>query len=204
MARNAQARGLQPKRSHSRRAALLVLDVMSDFAFEDGPAVRRALVARCEGLARLLKRARRNGVPVIYVNDNVGPWRSDAPALARQFVRRLPGDARCLAALAPVANDLIVLKPRHSAFYATPLEVLLQHLSVRHLVLAGASTESCVWMTACDAYIRGFGLIVPLDAVAGVSRAAVAATITGLRRVLEVRTPARAATLRFVANGRLA
>ena len=72
MARNAQARGLQPKRSHSRRAALLVLDVMSDFAFEDGPAVRRALVARCEGLARLLKRARRNGVPVIYVNDNVG------------------------------------------------------------------------------------------------------------------------------------
>ena len=203
MVQNAPARGLQPKRSHSRRAALLVLDVMSDFAFEDGPAVRRALVARCEGLARLLERARRNGVPVIYVNDNVGPWRSDAPALARQFVRRLPGNARCLAALAPSANDLIVLKPRHSAFYATPLEVLLQHLSVRHLVLAGASTESCVWMTACDAYIRGFGLIVPLDAVAGVSRVAVAATITGLRRVLEVRTPARAATLRF-ANGRLA
>src|SRR6188474_664892 len=203
MVRNAQTRGLQPKRGHSLCTALLVLDVMSDFAFEDGPAVRRALVARCEGLTRLIGRARRNSVPVIYVNDNAGPWRSDAPALIRQFVRRLQGDARCLAALAPAANDLIVLKPRHSAFYATPLDVLLQHLSVNHLVLAGVSTESCVWMTACDAHIRGFGLIVPLDAVAGVSRAAVAATITGLRRVLQVRTPARASRLRF-AHGRLA
>ena len=77
-------------------------------------------------------------------------------------MRGLPGDARCLAALAPAANDLIVLKPRHSAFYATPLDVLLQHLSVNHLVLAGVSTESCVWMTACDAHIRGFGLIVSI------------------------------------------
>ena len=51
MLRTAQARGLQPKRGHSRRTALLVLDVMSDFAFEDGLAAR-ALVARCEGLTR--------------------------------------------------------------------------------------------------------------------------------------------------------
>ena len=64
MARDAQARGLQPKRGNSRRTALLVLDVMSDFAFEDVPAVRRALVARCEGLTRLIGRAHRNGVPV--------------------------------------------------------------------------------------------------------------------------------------------
>ena len=79
---------------------------------------------------------------------------------------------------------------------------LLEHLSVGQLVLTGLSTESCVWMTACDAYIRGFGLIVPLDAVAGVSRAGVAATITGLRRVLGVRTPARSSSLRF-ARGRV-
>lgn len=202
MARKAPRRGLQPRRGNSRRTALLVLDVMSDFAFEDGAAVRRAMVTRCDRLAGLLDRARRNGVPVIYVNDNIGRWRSDAPALALEFVRKLPPEAQCLAALAPAANDLIVLKPRHSAFYATPLDVLLQHLTVSHLVLAGASTESCVWMTACDAYIRGFELIVPLDSVAGVSRAAVAATITGLRRVLEVRTPARASALRF-AKGRL-
>jgi nicotinamidase-related amidase len=181
---------------------VLVLDVMSDFGFEDGAAVRGALVARCDRLAVLLRRARRNRVPVIYVNDNLGPWRSDAPALAREFLRRLPADARGLAALAPEADDLVVLKPRHSAFYATPLDVLLQHLSADELVLTGASTESCVWMTACDAYVRGFGLIVPLDTVVGVSPAAVRATITGLRRVLEVRTPARGSTLRF-ARGRL-
>ena len=203
MANVARQRGLQPRRGRSRRAAVLVLDVMSDFAFDDGAAVRRALLARCNRLAALLARARRNRVPVIYVNDNLGAWRSDAPALAREFVRALPGAARRLAALVPATDDLVVLKPRHSAFYATPLEVLLMHLSVEELVLTGASTESCVWMTACDAHVRGFGLIVPLDSVAGASSAAVAATVTGLRRVLQVRTPARASTLRF-ADARLA
>ena len=202
MLRTAQARGLQPKRGHSRRTALLVLDVMSDFAFEDGPAGAGRWSRGARGHASY--RAR----PPQWRPGNLRerqrrPRRSDAPTLTRQFVRRLPGDARCLAALAPAVNDLIVLKPRHSAFYATPLDALLQHLSVNHLVLAGVSTESCVWMTACDAHIRGFGLIVPLDAVAGVSRAAVAATITGLRRVLQVRTPARASRVRF-AHGRLA
>jgi nicotinamidase-related amidase len=197
MARGSQSLGLQPKRSRSRKSALLVLDVMTDFGFADGLAARRALVSRCPGLLHLLDRARRNGIPVIYVNDNAGAWRSDAPSLARRFISGLPRGARCLASLAPAPRDLVVLKPRHSAFYGTPLDVLLEHLSVGHLVLAGLSTESCVWMTACDAYIRGFGLVVPLDAVAGVSRAAVAATITGLRRVLEVRTPARSSSLRF-------
>jgi nicotinamidase-related amidase len=202
MARGSRSLGLQPKRGRSRGAALLVLDVLTDFGFEDGPAARRALVSRCTALLRLLDRARRNGVPVIYVNDNAGAWRSDAPSLARGFVRRLPHDAGCLAGLVPEPRDLIVLKPRHSAFYGTPLDVLLEHLSVGQLVLAGLSTESCVWMTACDAYVRGFGLVVPLDVVAGVSRAAVAATITGLRRVLEVRTPARSSSVRF-RRGRL-
>ena len=194
--------GLNPRRQRSRRAAVLVLDVMTDFAFDGGPAARKALVGRCSGLVRLLARARSNGVPVIYVNDSPGAWRSDAPSLVRRFLARLPPDGRCLAGLAPEPDDLVVLKPRHSAFYATPLDLLLQHLAVSQLVLTGISTESCVWMTACDAHIRGFGLVVPLDAVVGTSRTAVAATITGLRRVLQVRTPARAATLRL-AKGRI-
>ena len=176
--------------------------MLTTFGFEDGPAARRALLSRCPELLRLLDRARRNAVAVIYVNDNAGAWRSDAPRHAREFVRALPQEARCLAELTPGPRDLVVLKPRHSAFYGTPLDALLEHLSVGQLVLTGLSTESCVWMTACDAYIRGFGLIVPLDAVAGVSRAGVAATITGLRRVLGVRTPARSSSLRF-ARGRV-
>ena len=194
--------GLKPRRPRSNRAAVVVLDVLSDFRFADGPAVRRALIARCRSLVRLLYYARQKRVPVVYVNDNAGLWRSDAPALLRRFISNLPPTGQSLVELAPGRRDLVILKPRHSAFFATPLEIVLQQLAISHLVLAGVSTESCVWMTACDAHIRGFRLIVPQDVVAGASRPAVTATFTGLRTVLGVRTPARASRLRF-SNGRI-
>jgi nicotinamidase-related amidase len=195
-------RGLKPRRSGSGRAAVLVLDVISDFAFPDGPRVRRALGARAPALRRLLEAARAKRIPVIYANDNLGAWRSDSPALmARCTEARLPG-AELVLSLVPEATDEIILKPRHSAFFGTPLEMLLGEHRVDTLVIAGISAESCVWMTACDAHTRGFALVVPNDTLAGASAKAVRATMTGLRDVLNARVPARASTLRM-ARGRL-
>ena len=74
-------RGLKPRRSGSGRAAVLALDLISDFEFPDGPGVRRALETRAPAIRRLLEAARAKGVPVIYANDNLGAWRSDAQAL---------------------------------------------------------------------------------------------------------------------------
>ncbi len=195
-------RGLNPRRSGSGRAAVLALDLLTDFAFPDGPRVRRALDARAQAIRRLLDGARAKKIPVIYVNDNLGAWRSDAPAMiARCTQARLPG-AELVLSLVPEATDEIILKPRHSAFYGTPLEMLLGDHGVDTLVVAGISAESCVWMTACDAHTRGFSLVVPRDTLAGASVKAMRATMTGLREVLSARVPARASTLRM-ARGRL-
>jgi nicotinamidase-related amidase len=195
-------RGLKPRRSGSGRAAVLALDLITDFAFPDGPRVRRALGARAMTIRRLLDAARAKKIPVIYVNDNLGGWRSDAPSMiARCTQARLPG-AELVLSLVPEATDEIILKPRHSAFYGTPLEMLLGDHGVDTLVIAGISAESCVWMTACDAHTRGFSLVVPRDTLAGASAKALRATMTGLREVLNARVPARASTLRM-ARGRL-
>jgi nicotinamidase-related amidase len=195
-------RGLKPRRSGSGRAAVLALDLISDFAFPDGPRVRRALEARAPAIRRLLDAARAKGVPVIYANDNLGAWRSDAPALmARCTEAPLPG-AELVLSLVPDATDEIVLKPRHSAFFGTPLEMLLGQHRVDTLIIAGISAESCVWMTACDAHTRGFSLVVPRDTLAGASVKGLRATMTGLRDVLKARVPARASTLRM-ARGRI-
>ncbi len=51
----------------------------------------------------------------------------------------------------------------HSAFYQTPLEVLLRYLGASTLVLAGLTTNSCILCTAHDAKMREFGLYVPSD-----------------------------------------
>ncbi len=190
-------RGLAPRSRARGRAALLLLDVITDFAYPDGPRVRRALSRQAPAIRSLLAKARRAGVPVIYANDTVGRWRSDAPALiARCTDPRRPGCA-LVRSLAPVESDYIVLKPRHSAFFGTPLAALLDDLRVDTLVLAGVSAESCVWITACDAHTQGFRLIVPEDCIAGVSAAARNAMLTNLRDVLSGRTPRSVSSVRF-------
>jgi nicotinamidase-related amidase len=190
-------RGLQPRKDTTGRTAVVALDLISDFEFPDGPRVRRALAARAPAITHLLSRAREHGVPVIYANDNVGPWRSDAPALLARCTDPRRAGATLIRSLAPRGDDSIVLKPRHSAFFGTPLVALLDHHRVDTLVLTGVSAESCVWMTACDAHTRALRLIVPADTIAGASARDLRATIASLHRVLNARTPARASSLRF-------
>jgi nicotinamidase-related amidase len=194
-------RGLQPRKGSRGRAAVLALDLISDFAFPDGPAVRRALARRCAAITHLFATARAHRVPVIYANDNLGAWRSDAPALVRRCQEPALRGAAIVRQLAPTAADLIVLKPRHSAFYGTPLEALLEDLRADTLIIAGVSAESCVWMTACDAHTRGFRLVIPADTLAGASAPAVRRTLVSLEEVLGARVPASARSLRFARHG---
>jgi nicotinamidase-related amidase len=193
-------RGLQPRSRGSGRVALLALDLITDFDFPDGTAVRRALARHAAAILRLLAVARSNRVPVIYANDNLGPWRSDAPALIAYCIAASRSGGALVRSLRPTREDEFLLKPRHSAFYGTALEALLDDRGIDTLVMVGMSAESCVWMTACDAHTRGFSLVVPADTLAGASARALRATLTGLKDVLGARVPARAASLRFAAG----
>lgn len=175
----------------------MALDLISDFDFPDGKAVRRALAPRIKPLTSLFAAARRHKAPVIYANDNLGLWRSDAPALIQRCLEPQRPGASIVNALVPDERDLFVLKPRHSAFYGTPLEALLEDLRIDTLVITGVSAESCVWMTACDAHTRGFRLVIPADTLAGASAPALRRTLTSLREVLSARVPARASSLRL-------
>jgi nicotinamidase-related amidase len=107
-------------------------------------------------------------VPVIYVNDNFGRWRSDFRSLLERCLRH-PVRGRPLARrLHPRAKDYVVLKTKHSAFYATTLELLLRYLGVSTLVLAGLTGDRCVLFSASDAFMRDFCLWIPADCVASI------------------------------------
>lgn len=141
--------------------ALLLIDVLTTFQFPDGDAVLEGALAMRDALVRMKARARKAGIPVLYVNDNFGDWRSEKDVLL----------GRCLEAkgapfvrpLLPDSEDYFVLKPMHSAFYMTPLEVLLEHLQISTLILTGLSSNSCITVTAHDANMRGFDIYVPPD-----------------------------------------
>ncbi len=116
--------------------------------------------------AELSRRARRGGVPVIYCNDNFGKWRSDFRQLL-DHCRHDDARGREIAELLqPDKEDYFVLKPKHSAFHSTSLDILLDHLQTKTLVLTGVQGDFCVMLSAHDAYMRDFELIVPSDCVA--------------------------------------
>ena len=76
------------------------------------------------------------------------------PGLGLPGHGRPPGEIARL--LYPQAGDLTILKPRHSAFYASPLELLLAEMQARELVICGLATDMCVQLTAMDAFLREF------------------------------------------------
>jgi len=118
-------------------------------------------------LAILKARAARAQVPVIYVNDNFGKWRSDFSAQVR---RSTSAGATLVKLLAPNPQDYFVLKPKHSGFFSTTLDLLLNYLGVKNLILTGIAGDNCVLFTATDAYLREYNLCVPADCVASASK----------------------------------
>lgn len=150
----------------SSSVALLLIDVMNGFDFEGCEGLVEGAQRAAPRILALRERAHAEGIPVIYVNDNFGKWRSDFRAtVATCSDSSQPGHA-VARLLAPTERDYFVLKPRHSAFYCTALELLLEDIKARTLVLAGFATNICVLFTASDAHMRGYRVVVPEDCTA--------------------------------------
>ena len=116
-------------------------------------------------LARLKRRATAAGVPTIYINDNFGQWRSDfRRTVAHCTARSAPGH-RMSRRLRPTARDYFVLKPKHSGFFDTTLDTLLEALRIRRVILTGVAGNICVLFTANDAYMREYKIFAPADCI---------------------------------------
>ncbi len=90
--------------------------------------------------------------------------------------------------LRPDEEDYVILKPKHSGFFATPLELLLKALESRHLILTGIAGDSCVLYTAADAYMRDFTLNVPEDCTASIEPSANHLALEHMKSNLKVDT----------------
>ena len=110
-------------------------------------------------------KAKETGIPVVYVNDNFGKWRSDLNQIVFHCVEDDVRGEPFVKLVLPDKDDYFVLKPKHSGFYCTSLELLLEHVGSRSLILAGIAGNNCVLFTANDAYMRDFKLFVPSDCV---------------------------------------
>lgn len=169
MAPTPESRNPSPSLTDARAAgetALLVIDMFSRWDFEDAGRLLPGAAAIAPHIAALARRCRDRGVPVVYANDNHGRWRSDLHQVVAAAIAGGGAGAAIARQLAPQPIDYVVLKPKHSAFCATPLDLLLRHLGARRLILTGVASDQCVLYTAADARMHDYEVIVPRDCVA--------------------------------------
>ena len=102
---------------------------------------------------------------MVYVNDNFGQWRSDFRRTVAHCTAASSPGRRVSLRMRPTSRDYFVLKPKHSGFYDTTLETLLDDLKIRRVIVTGIAGNICVLFTANDAYMRGLKIFAPADCI---------------------------------------
>ena len=168
---------------------LLLVDVINDLEFDGGEDLYRHFEPVAERLAGLKRRCREAGVPVVYVNDNFGRWKSDFQAVVEHCCDEGVRGGRLSSMLRPGEEDYFVLKPKHSGFFHTSLELLLEHLGAKTLIITGVAGNNCVLFTANDAYLRDYRVVAPSDGLASESKKDSERALHQMRHVLKASTP---------------
>ncbi len=148
------------------KAALILIDVINRMDFPGSEKLIPSAERMAKNLLRLKERASKAGIPSIYVNDNFGKWRSDFRAIVNSCLEDDVPGRKVVELLKPAEEDYFVLKPKHSGFYSTSLDLLLLHLGSKNLIITGVATNICVLFTANEAYMRDYNVIIPSDCVA--------------------------------------
>jgi nicotinamidase-related amidase len=184
-AKNDDLHGMVPDKAD---VALILLDVINDLEFEEGDLLLQHALPAARRIAALKARCKEAGIPVIYVNDNFGRWQSDFRRLINHCTAPGARGRPMVELLLPDADDYFVLKPKHSGFFSTSLDILLNYLKVKTLVITGVAGNICVLFTVNDAYMRDFNLVVPADCVASNSEEENGYALEQMRKVLKAHT----------------
>jgi nicotinamidase-related amidase len=182
LAKNDDLHGNAPDKAER---ALLLIDVINDLEFPEGDQLLQYALPMAKRLASLKRRIKDAGLPVVYVNDNFGRWRSNFNAQVQHCLNDGVRGRPITELLRPEEDDYFVLKPKHSGFFSTSLDILLDYLGVRSLILTGIAANICVLFTANDAYMRDFELCVPADCVASNTEAENRLALEEMRTVLK-------------------
>jgi nicotinamidase-related amidase len=180
--RNPDLHGSAPDNS---RVVLLLIDVINDFGFDGGAPLLRHAMPAAKRIAAFKKRCKQAGIPAVYVNDNFGKWRSDFKRLVSHCLNDNTRGRRVVELLKPERDDYFVLKPKHSGFFSTTLDLLLKHLGAETLILTGFTGDICILFTANDAFIRDYRLMIPRDCVVSQNAKENQRALKFMQRVLE-------------------
>lgn len=179
----------KPVHTRKSKTALLIIDMLNTLDFSEGEKLRRHALPVAQKILKLKKRLAKKGIPIVYVNDNFGDWKSNWEEVFKTCVSAKSRGAEMAKILCPEKNDLFILKPRHSAFYSSNLEVFLKDMEIETLILTGIAGNICILFTAHDAHVRNYKIIVPRDCIASNTKTLNDQALNLMSTALKIKTP---------------
>lgn len=149
---------------HQHPYALIIIDMINNFDFPGGDQLLEHTKNIIKPLKDLKKKAKEEGIPVIYVNDHYYMWQANYKKII-EFCKNGQNED-ILDEITPDEDDYFLIKPKHSAFYETALNTLLHQLEAKNVILTGIAGNICVLFSADEAYMREYNIFVPADCIA--------------------------------------
>lgn len=186
----------------TENTALLCIDFINEMLHPDGKIAQHGNAAFAQNTdlvshaKRLLQHARNHAWHVIHIRVGFDSTYSECPANSPIFspakkagiLQNNTWSTNFIAGLVPQNNELVINKPRVSAFYETSLEIILRHHNINKIVIAGCATDLAVQSTARDAHDRDFEVIIIEDCCAAKDQNTHNNTIALLKRVASITT----------------
>lgn len=176
------------RKNKKSKTALLIIDMLNTFDFPEGALLAKKSLPVAKRIAKLKAALKKKGIPSIYVNDNFGHWQSDWKKVFESCSAANSRGCKIADVMKPQEDDYFVLKPKHSGFYCTNLELLLQDLGVKELIITGVAGNICVLFTVNDAHMRQFEIWVPGDCVASNTESENSFALRQMKHVLKIKT----------------
>ncbi len=169
-----------------RKEALLVIEMLNDFVEAGAPLEVPAAREILPYLKKRIREAREKQIPIIYICDSHRENDEEFKEWPKHAISGTRG-AEVVGEIKPGKDDFIVRKRRYSAFLGTDLDLLLRELRVEKLHLVGVLTNICVFITALEAVMRDYEVVVYADSVAALSEQAHKFSLSQLKDVFKIR-----------------
>jgi nicotinamidase-related amidase len=150
------------------KKVLIIVDMINDFVTGKlGSDRARNIVPN---ISALIKKARKHGIPVIYLRDAHTPDDKELGIWGEHAMKGTQG-SEIILELKPEKNDIVIEKKWYSAFVDTQLPEILKKLGSDTIIFTGVSTDICVQNNVAPAYFSGYKTIVPRDCTASIDEA---------------------------------
>ncbi len=162
------------------KPALLVLDMQDYFLSPDSHAFVPSSPKLIPLISEVIQTFKQNKLPVIFTRHLNSV--ADAGMMSIWWREIIQKDKKLsqINEKLDTSDSLILKKTQYDAFYNTSLQEVLQNLGVETVIVTGVMTNLCCETTARAAFIRGYRVLMPVDATATMNFELHAATTKNL------------------------